>query len=217
VQATRPLSGADFTQADFAAESKLAGDFDPETPMVGETAGAKGFSMGTAATSSRPAGALESLADAKLTGGMDFSGDRASPSRAEAKGGFSPTRGGGSGFPDSPGGETKASDFAPVGQGAAFDAFVRSEGASVYKEFVATRGALKEVRMKMKACTVQVNTAKRDIDHYNGEINERKTIRIETLQKSGLKPNETEVSSHPYTYAHPRARTHTHTHTHAHI
>ena len=185
----RPLTGGDFTQADFVAESKMAGDFDPETPMVGETLGAKGFSMGTAAADSRPANALELGAESKF-GGTD-TGTYGSPQRAEAKGGMSPTR---SVYPDSPGGDTKASasDFAPPGQGGAFDAFVRGEGATLYKEFLGRRANVKEIRMKMKVCTTQVNDAKRDIDRYQADIAERKQIRIETLTKSGLKANETE-------------------------
>ncbi len=186
---TRPMSSEEF--AEVAAETKLASDFDPNAPMVGDLTGAKtGFSMGQAPADSRPIGGVEGVKELMGSG---------SPIRAEAKGGpLSPLRsaGGSMGLMDSPGpgspGTVGSTDGFATGKSALFDAFIRGEGSRYYQDFNGAKSMLKDLKNKIRFYTQSVNEAKNRIDKLQAEIESRKMSRIEMLRKSGMKASETE-------------------------
>jgi len=198
----RPLSSADLMgmgTGEFALENKLAEDFDPKTPMVGEEergGGARGFSLGHVDANSRPTGGLESLS-------MSF----AEPKRYSANndtsspGGKMMDRSGKVDFPrDSkgrPGGGGSNNAFASefmegTSQGALFEAFIRANGNEIYSQFATAKAQVKEERQRCKDSTLAINDSKALIDSLFRDIERRKTSRIELLRKSGLKPADTE-------------------------
>ena len=182
----RPIT-SDFGEggSNFA-ETKIADDFDPDkTPFVGQAEAKSGFSIGAAASDSRPVGGVEGSArfNAREDKGvsrqsMGSPGDRKSiqglgspKSGAMDGGGFSPMAG---------------------GQSAMFESYTKSEGHELYQDFSAAKAELKEYRYKSKETSVVINHAKANIDRLQEEIGTRKQSRIELLRKSGLKSSETE-------------------------
>lgn len=192
----RPLSSADLAgmgAGDFALENKIADEYDPKTPMVGEVergVPGRGFSLGTVDASSRPLGGMENFAstlaepkkyqdNGSPSSKMDRSGKGNDFSR-DAKG-----RGGGA--------ASFTNDFMEgTSQGVLFESYTRSEGSEIYSQFVLAKSQVKDERQKCKDITLAINESKALIDSLFRDIERRKTSRIELLKKSGLKPADTE-------------------------
>jgi kinesin family protein 6/9 len=190
----RPLSTMDFAnggRADFAADSKIASDFDPKAPTVGEVdkRGGGGFSLGQASADSRPIGGIDA-GPYQLRGAKESS----SPSKFDS-----------SSLKKSPGkGDRGAVDFSGdmdrkvtgsngmEGQTVQFQAFTAGEGSDLYQDFLQSKAYVKELKQRVKESTISVNEAKLNIDRLQENVEARKTSRIEMLRKSGMKLSETE-------------------------
>lgn len=182
--------------ADFA-DSKIAEDYNPNAPAVGEKdKGAAGFGLGVASSDARPSTGVDGvprMADAKYGG-------------SNAGGGAGILKGG----PGSPGSPARRGvDFAGSsasggggggggahmeGQNALFDSYIRNnaEGKQLFADFSGAKGSLKEIKGRIRELTMNVNEAKADIDVCQRDIEARKQSRIEMLKRSGLKASQTE-------------------------
>ena len=192
---TRPnTSNGAFAQGnnDYSADSKIAEEYDPKAPTVGERDKTRtGFGLGVASADARPSTGIDGIprvADAKGTSGASsFLGRK----------------------PNSPQGKNKSVEFSSSslrsgvdggnsvhmeGQNALFDSFVRNnvEGKRLFNEFAQAKGNLKEIKFRIRELTSAVNEAKTNIDLCQHDIELRKQSRIEILRKSGLKASETE-------------------------
>jgi len=192
---TRPLTTGGFGNAtgDFSADSKIAEDYDPNAPTVGEKdKNRTGFGLGVASSDARPSTGIDGIprtADAK---GMGGSGTASGASIMKGKG-ASPTK---SSKVDCSSSGTRG-DMGTTqleGQGALFDSFVRNnvEGKQLFTEFSEAKSNVKEVKTRIRDLTSAVNEAKGNIDTFQRDIEIRKQSRIEMLRKSGLKASETE-------------------------
>lgn len=185
LNAGRPASGADFGSIGVA-DTRIAEDFDPRTPYVGEQEQrGGGFSLGEAPSESRPVGGVEgALRFAKNTGGpkppAGSPGRKPAPGRPKID--FSGETGGGFG-PSSP---------VDTMHNAMFENFVKGEGRDLYNEFMDSKAQTKEIRQRCRDCAGSVNEAKESIDCLQSEIQSRKTSRIALLSKSGLKSSDLE-------------------------
>ena len=186
----RPASTGTFglSSQDFNADSKLVDEFDPRsTTYVGED-GAKriGFSLGTATNESRPSAGVEGAsryAESKALGYSIGAGNTGG--RGSSMAGFPSDK---LEFYE----EKASSESSLLMEGERFAAFIKSDGNALYREFVETKGFLKEARNKIKEYSATVNDSKASIDKLQEELEIRKSSRIELLRKSGLKASATE-------------------------
>jgi kinesin family protein 6/9 len=177
--------------ADYRADSKIADEYDPNAPLVGESQsgnGQGGFSLGATTSDSRPAGGVEGIsmyAENKSTMNPSLRAKDGSPDRKnERSSKFDLPQ-------DSKGG--KDTNFLDsVGQGALFESYTRAEGHEFYTTFAQCKSEIKQLRLKSRECSSAVNEAKGTIDRLHLEVEARKSSRIELLRKSGLKSSETE-------------------------
>lgn len=179
--------GSGFDTSDFAADSKLAGDYDPNAPTVGESAAdsKSGFGLGVAATDSRPLNGIE-RAQHKYDHKPGSPGNRDGPSVSFGI----DTTGGGSPSPyktqQSP---SKSIDFSDPSLGGeniqAFELFIRGEGRSTYQDFTHAKEQIKDNKKKSKDITMAVNQAKQIIDQLQAEVESRKASRLELMRRPG--------------------------------
>jgi len=182
---TAGADGFGLDDNSFAADTKIAEDFDPNAPTVGEfqSSPGRGFALGQGAQDSRPAAGIE--------GSMNYFAEAKSPSRAYP-GGAKKEQSKNISFPAGAK-STFGSDMDfNQGQGALFETYIRAEGSEIYQEFSDAKAQIKEIKHKSKDCAHMVNEAKASIDQLQLQIENRKYSRIELLRKSGLKPSETE-------------------------
>eukprot|EP01041_Mallomonas_annulata_P005086 gene5086-10179_t len=175
-------------------DSKLMDDYEHSGALVGDIDSKRsgGFALGVAPADSRPL-SLENISRIAETKQSAMKQSAASPmghgrgSRSprldiyQSKANFNTTTtggGGGNGQIDSSGGS--------------FEVFTRSEGSTLYAEFVDARSRMKDMRTRVKDGTNAVNDSKFNIDQLQDEIAARKASRIELLRGSGLKASETE-------------------------
>lgn len=187
---TRPATGGfGGTTGDFAADTKIAEDYDPSAPTVGEKDKSRtGFGLGVASADARPSTGID---------GIPRSAEAKTP--ATPMGGSilkkqsSPTKQGKVDFSAS-GTRGEMATTQLEGQGALFDSYVRNnvEGKQLFAEFSEAKSNVKEVKSRIRELTQSVNGAKSSIDTCQREIEVRKQSRIEMLRKSGLKASETE-------------------------
>ena len=197
------------TAADYAAEHRIADEFDPKAPYVGEAVGPAGstggFALGTSAQDSRPAGGVEGIArfaaaarmgDAGATSASLAMGSASSPLKASGRStkfdDSAAARGGAAGINFTlPGGAGNAL-MDESGGGGGMDGFVQGDGRQLYEVFSMHKTQLKELKNRCRDSSAAVNDAKAAIDRLQAELEARKTSRIELLRRSGLKASETE-------------------------
>jgi len=185
----RPASGADFSSVGEAG-ARIADEFDPRTPFVGEQEQrGGGFSLGEAAGDSRPAGGVEGSARFAKSGGprppMGSPGNRKAAPGRSTKVDFPGERAGSTFGSSSPLGDSTL----PSGL---FEAFARGEGSDLYNDMSDAKAQAKELRARSKECAAAVNECKESIDRLQGDIEARKANRIALLSKSGLKAADLE-------------------------
>ena len=198
--------GARLGTADYAAEHRIADEFDPKAPYVGESAGPAGstggFALGTSAQDSRPAGGVEGIArfaaaaragDAGTTSASLAMGSASSPLKASGRStkfDDSTAARGGAGINFSLPGNALMDESGGVGGG--MDGFVQGDGRQLYEVFTVHKAQLKELKIRCRDSSAAVNDAKATIDRLQAELEARKASRIELLRRSGLKASETE-------------------------
>ena len=185
-------AGFSNTTADFVADSKIAEGYDPNNATkVGQVGDSKGgFSLGTASAESKPSGGVEGIsryADTKTTSSQNQSLDfSSSPLSSPAKGRNTAQVD----FND----EKSYSEASMLfdGQNPLFESFIRSDGESLYREFMTEKEMCRELRLKMRDCSFTINSSKDRIDELNEALKKRKDSRIKMLQESGMKQTEIE-------------------------
>ena len=190
------LTGNGSTDRD---SERLAEDFDPRAPTVGESVGAGGgrggFSLGVATSESRPPGGIEGLSRFE-TAGPNSQGRAVNFTTSPGDGGtkvqqpFSPTGGSTSiGFKDYSPTKSQELDADGLGLGstelARFEAYAKGDdtGKRLYKEFTDLRAAARDAKTRSKDLAVTVNKAKDIIDRLQEDIEARKASRIENQRK----------------------------------
>lgn len=189
IQAVGTMNGANLGRGgtamgggnamDFTADSKIAGDYDPKAPTVGEIVsnGRTGFALGLTSADSRPPAGIEGL-----------SKYMASPKYAAHGASFAKDTPGGKGMPLSPTRSQPSmvdfSDYQFGGGMAQFEAFVKTDGRDLFREFSDLKSACKDLRSKVKEFTSMVNDAKYKIDDLQDEIESRKASRMELAKKN---------------------------------
>ena len=211
-----------------SSEDRLAEEFDPRAPTVGEPIaalrgqgqGRGGFSLGVSTSESRPPGGVEGLSRFDPTQGPTSQGARSVNFNSPAGGGgdgpltqlpFSPTGGGGGGghfgFGDySP---TKSQDMDSDGLGLGggelnrFEAYAKSDdvGKQLYKDFTECRSTAREAKLRSKDLAVTVNRAKEIIDRLLQDIEARKASRIEYQRKMPGKDKDAMVDEEEFRLA----------------
>ena len=73
-----------------------------------------------------------------------------------------------------------------------FESFVRGEGEPLYRDYLAERDTMKELRMRIREFGTNVNISKDRIDELKELLQKRRDSRIEMLKKSGMKQTEIE-------------------------
>lgn len=182
---TAGVDGFNLDDSSFAADTKIADDFDPNAPTVGEfqSSPGRGFALGQAGNDSRPAAGIE--------GTMAYLAEAKSPSKSYPGGAKKDTKN--ISILTSGAKSTIGADMSfTQGQSAAFETFIRAEGSELYQEFSDVKAQIKEIKHKSKELGHTINEAKGTIDQLQLQIESRKHSRIELLKKSGLKPSETE-------------------------
>ena len=171
-------------------ESRIADEFDPTTPFLGQADGKTGFSLGRADKASRPIGGVIEGAS-NYDGRKSMSSSMLGKQTVDSPGARNKNKGG----PASPFSAKElfdAGSSSPGGQSALFESYAKAEGNELYQLFLTTKSELKALRLQSKETSVIINNTKSDIDRLQDEIASRKVSRIELLRKSGLKTSETE-------------------------
>lgn len=166
---------------EYAADSKIADEFDPKSAtFVGETARGprSGFSLGIS-TAGGPAGGIEGAysrhAQAKDTKATSPSAKSARDGNYTQRSEFSPNK------------SVEFDNQMTNDEKREFENYARTDGKELYDNFVDNKATLKELRAKYKECVSGVNSAKDTIDKLQGEIEQRKSSRIEHSNKKGAK------------------------------
>jgi kinesin family member 6/9 len=190
--------------ASYMAENRIAGEFDPKAPYVGETAGPGargGFALGTSGANSRPAGGVEGIARfaPRAPGAGPGAGFNASAGAGLAESAKnSPSR-----AVDALNQSTKRDlsarsinlDGMNLEDGSLttnMDGFIRGAGSELHENFMRLKSQVKDLKTRCKDIAAAVNDSKMTIDSLQGLLEQRKAARIETLRRSGLKPSEAE-------------------------
>jgi kinesin family member 6/9 len=204
----RPITEGGIGGDGTGLETRIADEFDPDTPFVGTGDSKTGFAIGAAASTSRPIGGVEGIShyDGKnkpmSPGAMSpinkFGGSGTMDNNNNSNSPGNRSRTGGKG---SPGSHTDMFDLSGNmgmsgnnngGQSALFEQYAQQDGSDLYKVFMNAKSELKDLRLKSKECSNNINNSKKLIDTLQDEIASRKVSRIEMLRKSGLKASETE-------------------------
>ena len=204
------------------SEDRLAEEFDPRAPTVGEPVaalrgqgqGRGGFSLGVSTSESRPPGGVEGLSRFEAAQGPASQGARSVNFNSPAGGGgdgpmtqqpFSPTGGGGGfGFGDYSPKKSQDMDADGLGLGGGelsrFEAYAKSDdaGKQLYKDFTECRSAARDAKIRSRDLAVTVNRAKEIIDRLLQDIEARKASRIEHQRKMPGKDKDAMVDEEEF-------------------